>query len=608
MDKTYRNTLEGIAFVDIKFLKDFTFSLKGDLNVRNSENQTYNNATIGDGKGNSGRAKRVRYRYKNYTVQEQLSWNHLFGKHFVDVLLAHENYDYNYSYEYGYKTTEVFSNKTYLSNFTNITSLDGYDTTYRTESYLGRVRYNFDDKYNLEASFRRDGSSRFYKDNRWGNFGSVGANWMISREDFMKSLDWVNSLKLRANWGQVGNDAGASYYGYMALYTADQNANKGAYYLSQYPNPDLKWETSEAWGVALEGRLFDRWNISLEYFDKRNKDLLFDVYLPLSAGANTSGSAEATITKNLGTISNRGFEINTDVDVYRSKDWRINFAANATFLKNEIIKLPDQNKDGIVSGNYKIVEGKSRYEFYLPTFAGVDQMTGNSMYVADLDTYWVTLPDGSTVGGNHKTSLSEDITDYVTEINGKYYVNNTSYALREFQGSALPTVYGSFTGTFSYKSLTLSALFTYSLGGKVYDGVYASLMSTSSSPSNLHSDIMKAWTSVPEGMTENSVDRLDPNGVPQINNTMSSTNNAASSRWLASADYLVLKNLTLSYNLPKSLLRPIGVEGIALSASCENMFTFTARQGMNPQQSFSGSQSNYLVTPRVFSFGINIKL
>lgn len=608
MDKTYRNTLEGIAFVDIKFLKDFTFSLKGDLNVRNSENQTYNNATIGDGKGNSGRAKRVRYRYKNYTVQEQLSWNHLFGKHFVDVLLAHENYDYNYSYEYGYKTTEVFSNKTYLSNFTNITSLDGYDTTYRTESYLGRVRYNFDDKYNLEASFRRDGSSRFYKDNRWGNFGSVGANWMISREDFMKSLDWVNSLKLRANWGQVGNDAGASYYGYMALYTADQNANKGAYYLSQYPNPDLKWETSEAWGVALEGRLFDRWNISLEYFDKRNKDLLFDVYLPLSAGANTSGSAEATITKNLGTISNRGFEINTDVDVYRSKDWRINFAANATFLKNEIIKLPDQNKDGIVSGNYKIVEGKSRYEFYLPTFAGVDQMTGNSMYVADLDTYWVTLPDGSTVGGNHKTSLSEDITDYVTEINGKYYVNNTSYALREFQGSALPTVYGSFTGTFSYKSLTLSALFTYSLGGKVYDGVYASLMSTSSSPSNLHSDIMKAWTSVPEGMTENSVDRLDPNGVPQINNTMSSTNNAASSRWLTSADYLVLKNLTLSYNLPKSLLRPIGVEGIALSASCENMFTFTARQGMNPQQSFSGSQSNYLVTPRVFSFGINIKL
>ena len=506
MDKTYRNTLEGIAFVDIKFLKDFTFSLKGDLNVRNSENQTYNNATIGDGKGNSGRAKRVRYRYKNYTVQEQLSWNHLFGKHFVDVLLAHENYDYNYSYEYGYKTTEVFSNKTYLSNFTNITSLDGYDTTYRTESYLGRVRYNFDDKYNLEASFRRDGSSRFYKDNRWGNFGSVGANWMISRENFMRSLDWVNSLKLRANWGQVGNDAGASYYGYMALYTADQNANKGAYYLSQYPNPDLKWETSEAWGVALEGRLFDRWNISLEYFDKRNKDLLFDVYLPLSAGANTSGSAEATITKNLGTISNRGFEINTDVDVYRSKDWRINFAANATFIKNEIIKLPDQNKDGIVSGNYKIVEGKSRYEFYLPTFAGVDQMTGNSMYIADLDTYWVTLPDGSTVGGNHKTSLSEDITDYVTEINGKYYVNNTSYALREFQGSALPTVYGSFTGTFSYKSLTLSALFTYSLGGKVYDGVYASLMSTGSSPSNLHSDIMKAWTSVPEGMTENSVD------------------------------------------------------------------------------------------------------
>jgi TonB-linked SusC/RagA family outer membrane protein len=603
MDKTFRNTLQGIAFLDVKFLKDFTFTVKGDLNVRTSENQSYNNASIGDGKGNLGRASRIRYRYKNYTVQEQLNWNHLYGKHYVDALVAHENYYYNYSYEYGYKTSEVFAGKTHLSNFTNITSLDGYDGNYRTESYLGRIRYNYADKYNLEVSFRRDGSSRFYKDNRWGNFGSIGANWIISEEEFMKSISWVNSLKLRANWGQVGNDAGAGYYGYMALYTAEQNANKGAYYITQYENKELKWETGEAWGAGIESRLFNRWNISVEYFDKRNKDLLFDVYLPLSAGANDSGSASATITKNIGTISNRGIEINTDADVYRSNGWRVNLATNMSFIKNKIIKLPEENKDGIISGNYKIVEGRSRYEFFLPTFAGVDQWTGKSLYKADLEKNYVKVDD--TVIGNDEGT---DITANAIKVGDEYYVNNTTYALKEFHGSSLPKVYGSFTGSVAYKSISLSALFTYALGGKTYDGVYASLMGTGGTPSSYHADIINSWKAVPEGMTETSENRIDPNGIPMINNTLSADNNATSSRWLTSADYLVLKNITLSYQLPKRWVKILDLQEIGISANCENLFTLTARQGMNPQQAFDGSQYNYLVTPRVFSIGVNIKL
>ncbi len=604
MDKTYRNTFQGIAHMDIKFLKDFTFTVKGDLNVRNSENQTYNSAVIGDGKGNNGRASRVRYRYKNYTFQELINWNHYFGKHFVDVMAAHENYYYMYSYEYGYKTTEVFTGKPNLSNFTSITSLTGYDNKYRTESYLGRIRYNYDNKYNLEASFRRDGSSRFAKKNRWGNFGSVGANWLITQEEFMKNVRWVNNLKLRANWGQVGNDAGAGYYGYMPLYTSSQNANQGAYFLSQYPNEDLKWETGEAWGVAIESRLFDRWNLNVEYFNRKNKDLLFDVYLPLSASANNTSSANATITKNIGTIANYGIEINTDVDVFRSKDWTINIGANASFIKNEVIKLPEQNKDGIVSGVYNIVEGKSRYEFYTYTFEGVDQMTGNSLYKANLEDNFIKTPEGSVVGKADGT----DITDEVLKIGDKYYVNNTTYALKEFHGSALPKVYGSFNANIAYKSLSLSALFTYSLGGKTYDGVYSSLMGTGTSPGNMHEDIMKSWNGVPAGMTETSADRIDPNGIPQINSTLSTYNNTTSSRWLTSSDYLVLKNITLSYSLPKPWVKSVGLQNVGLNVSCENLITWTARQGMNPQQSFSGSQSNYLVTPRVFSVGVNIKL
>ena len=156
------------------------------------------------------------------------------------------------------------------------------------------------------------------------------------------------------------------------------------------------------------------------------------------------------MTRNLGTISNRGVEINTDVDVFRNKNWTVNLAANATFLKNEIVKLPDQNKDGIISGAYKIVEGRSRYEFYTYTFEGVDQLTGNSLYKANLEDYYVKLSDGTTLG-NKQTGT--DITSKATVINGVPYVTNTTYGQREFHGSALPTVYGSFTGTVSYKSL-----------------------------------------------------------------------------------------------------------------------------------------------------------
>ena len=605
-DKTIRNTMQMIGYVDIKFLNDFTFTVKGDLNLRNSENRSYNSALIGDGKGNNGRAARNNYRYKNYTFQQLLNWNHAFGDHTVGVLLGHENYSNNYNYLYGYKTTQVFEGETAMINFKEITNLYDYENNYRTESYLARVRYNYKEKYNLEASFRRDGSSRFHKDNRWGNFGSVGANWMISEEEFMKDVSWVNSLKLRANWGIVGNDSGSGYYGYMALYSNSQNANKGAYYLSQNESYDLKWEGSESFGFAAEARLFNRWNLSVEYFDKRNKDLLFNVNLPLSAGATSTSSATASVLKNIGTISNRGWEINTDFDIYKNRDWKINLAANASFIKNKVVKLPEENKDGIIDGTKKIVEGRSRYDFYLYTFEGVDQMTGQSLYKPDLEVNCIKDASGNVIAGN---PAGTDISENVTTINGKHYVNNTTYALKEFHGSALPTVQGSFTPSIQYKSLSLQAVFTYSLGGKTYDGVYAGLMGAGGTPSSIHVDVADSWNGVPAGMTETSTDRVKKDGIPEFNYSTSSLNNAGTtSRWLTSADYLVLKNLTLSYQLPKSWVKRLDLQNVGLSVSCENLFTWTARQGMNPQQSFGGTQYNYLVTPRVFSVGVQVKL
>lgn len=602
-NKSFRNTIQSSAYMDLKFLNDFTFTVKGELNVRNNENRTYNSALIGDGKGNNGRTSRSIYRYKNYTFQQQLNWNHTFGNHTVGVLLGHENYSYFYDYTYIYKTNQTFAGQDNLDNFTNLTNGSGYSNRYRTESYLGRVRYDYQEKYNVEASFRRDGSSRFAKESRWGNFGSIGASWVVTKEDFMKPITWVNNLKLRADYGLVGNDAGAGYYSYMALYDSKQNHNTGAYYLSQLANTKLKWETGASFGIGVDARLFNRWNISAEYFDKRNKDLLFNVYLPLSAGATSSSSAEATITENMGTISNRGFEINTDVDIFKNKDWTVNLSANASFIKNKIVELPEQDKDGIISGIYKIAEGKSRYEFFTYTYVGVDQMTGNSLYKANLENYHVTTADGQTVGN----ADGNDISKYVTQIGNEYYVNNTSYALKEYHGSAIPKVYGSFASSVRYKDLSLSLMFTYSIGGKVYDAVYSSLMSTGTTPSNYHKDILKSWSEIPSGMTEDSQDRIWYGGIPQINSSMTSTNNATSSRWLTDASYLVLKNINMSYSLPKAWVNALTLESIRLNLSCENAFTCTKRRGMNPQQSFNGYQYNYLVTPRVFTIGVDVK-
>ena len=615
-DKTVRNTINSIAYVDFYLPYNFTLTLKGNLNLRSSEENSYESAVIGDAKGNSGRGKRIDYRYKNYAFQQQLHWSHEFGVHSLDALIGHENYNYTYNYLYGYKTTEVFPGINNLNNYTDITSLYDYNDFYRTESYLGRVRYGYDNRYNAEVSFRRDGSSKFEKDARWGNFWSIGANWLISNEEFMKKYDWVDYLKLRADYGEVGNDDGSSYYGYMALYNSTQNANKGAFWIAQLPNYDLKWETGQSWGIGLDSRLFNRLNLSIEYFDKRNKDLLFDVYNPLSAGATTTSDAESVITKNLGTISNRGWEISADVDVLKNRDWRVNVGADITFIKNKVVKLPEQNKNGIIDGTKKIVEGKDRYAFFTYTWEGINTANGLSLYKFNDENYFfnVTDEDGnvtSTFGDSENgTQITGDNLNTLVVIDGVPYSYVTAYAKREFHGSAIPTAYGAFHFTVGWKGLSLYTLFTYQLGGKVMDSNYASLMSASGTPYSLHAEAADGWK-YEQATQENGV---DPNGIPQLNNAplipgtkIEADLNSTSSRWLTSASYLILKNINLTYQLPKSLVRKIDLDEIGVTLSCENLFTKTARKGMNPQQNFAGTQSNTFVTPRVFSVGLNVK-
>ena len=471
----------------------------------------------------------------------------------------------------------------------------GSDDEDKTESYLARLKYNYDDRYFLEGSFRRDGSSRFHKDNRWGNFYSVGASWNMKQESFLQDVDWLDALKLRASYGEVGNNMGVSLYGHMALYTIDKNGGEAALVKQSLSAPDIKWETTQTVDIAVEGRLFNRLNFQIGYFDKRSKDLLFEVRLPLSAGSYpwVADTAPMNLTqyKNIGTVSNRGWEISLNADIINNNDWKWNLGVDATFLKNKIVKLPD-GKD-ILHGMQNYSEGHSIYEWYTYHFEGVDQMTGTSLYTLDPD----------------KKATAEEA-GALTTINGTDYATATSYAKRDWAGSALPTVYGSISSALSWRNWDLNMLFTYSLGGKTYDGSYASLMGVSESGASgnaYHKDILNSWKEVPTGMTETSANRINPNGTPRADFHKSSDLNAASDRWLTSSSYLVFKNLNLSYSLPKSWLKNMGLEGLSLTAGVENLFTLTSRKGLNPQYSFNGGSDDTYVTARVYNFGLTVK-
>mgnify|MGYP004429507381 FL=1 len=308
----------------------------------------------------------------------------------------------------------------------------------------------------------------------------------------------------------------------------------------------------------------------------------------------------AVVTKNIGTMSNRGWELQTDVDVFRNKDWKWNVGMNLTIPWNKVVKLPKENREaGILTGNWRFMEGHSMYEWWLTQFVGVDQMTGNSLYEIDYDKYYI----GEAVEG--KTEMPEA---NLVQIGEQYYTTNASIARKNWSGNALPNYYGAFSTSLKWKNLSLSALLTYSVGGKMYDTSYASLMATGTVPHALHKDVLKSWSAVPEGMTENSPNRIDPNGIPILDANMSIYNNAASNRFLKDASYLSMKNVTLAYSMPASWIRRLDVNSIELNLSIENGFYLTKRKGLNPQESFDGSTNNKFVSPRIFSLGLTVKL
>lgn len=600
----------------------FEATVRGNMMRYKQNGLEYGNNKIGSQKG-AGGLDLTSESGNSHTFMQTITWNHDYGLSNIDVLLDHENYESSYDVNFLRKSGQLLPNNYYASNFENMDfSLQSLGKV-RTESYLGRVRYNFDQKYFGEFSVRRDGTSRFSKDNRWGTFWSVGGSWIITKEKFMQNLEWLNYLKLRAAYGAVGNDAAASIYSYYSTFFQTTYGGGGALVPYNLAATDLRWESTKTLDIALEGSLFnDRFTFSVGYFDKRNADLLYNVTLPASAGSAgvpSSWGSSMRVMQNIGTLSNRGWELQFGVDIVRSPEFNWHFDIDASFVKNKIVKLPE----GHSMPNQGLFYNKSIYQHYTYEFAGIDTKTGNSLYymAPDSPDLWVWDDNGHRDTKQEQQTWDNTVAaakasgHYFEDENGNPMTDRTQYAYRRDMGSAIPTVYGSFGTQLSWKGINLGLLFTYSLGGKTMNSNYASLMSFgSTSAGALHKDILKGWTGTPiervkdaNGIIAINSSEIDPNGVPINDTNLSQYNDASSSRFLISNNYLCLKNLNISYDFPAKWVNPMQLKGLNLGFSVDNLFIITRQKGLNPQYGFGGGQGAFYVPSRVFSFQLTAK-
>jgi len=581
------DVVKGIAFsartfFEITFLKDFKFTTNASID-KTYTNRTYSyNTQIGDGAptGLMGKDDKI---LTGITYNQLLNYSKKVGNHSFTGLLGHESFDYERNWTSSSKTGQVAPGIIEYVNYATTNSLNSFTRNYATESYFSRIGYEYMDKYIFSASLRRDGSSKFAKNNRWGNFWSLGGAWVISKENFLKENSWINDLKFRASIGEVGNDShitgdtndagskinGLNYYVNQPTYAlGNDNGSEGGILIYASAAPDLKWEVNTQKDLAVEFSLFkNRLKGSVEYYNRNTDGLIFSVPNPLSSGLDYR-------VENIGSMVNKGIEVALDGILVKTKDFSWNLNVNASTINNKITKLPQGE---IIDGTKKLAVGHSIYDYWLRDWYGVDPNDGYALYVAD--PKFVSANDAS-----------------MRVVDGINVTTDQNKALYHYAGSAIPDLFGSFGNTFKYKGLKLDIVCTYQIGGQMYDTNYSALMHTGNNyGSALSTDILRRWQK-PGDVTD--VPRLDIN-----RNTQSS---AASDRWLTGSDYLSLRQINLSYKVPSEFISKLEIDNASVYINGENLLLFTKRQGMDPTQTFNGTTQNRYIPSRVITLGLNL--
>ena len=538
------------------------FSVNFGMDYSTRNRLFYMNSQHGNQANAGGLLYKYNYRTQSYTFNQLLTWNRTFGLHNIDILLGHEWYAYKYNYLQAGKSNLV-DGILELRPGTSLQAADSYQIDYRINSFLSRFNYNYDDRYYLSASLRSDASSRFHKDHHTGIFWSLGANWRVSKEAFMKDVDWIHNLSVKVSYGEQGNDNLGTYYAWQSLYDLEYaNGNNIGAIIASLENREVTWEKNSNLNAGFEAALWGgRLRIDFEYFYKKTTDMLLNYPMALSTGFDG-------YYDNVGNMRNTGFELNIGATPIRTNDfeWNVNVMLNKT--NNKVLKLTGDT-DEILNGFRSIKVGMPIYTYYMSKSAGVDPATGAQLY-------WAYDKDEA---GNITREYVTD--DYSTATKCKYY-----------QGSRIPKLYGSIGTDLSWKGLSLSILTTYSLGGKIYDGLYESGMDLWYISSTWHKNQMRRWQK-PGDITD----------VPRVEIGQSY---AANDRFLIDASYFAIKNITLAYSLPKAWMNKIGIDAIKVFASADNVALFTHLNGMDPQYNFTGG-TNYDYSPnKTYTIGLEV--
>lgn len=569
------------GFADFYICEDLTFTLNAHAYNHDSR-YSYIKSPFVDhytDSSDNGYLSKSSSKIFSYNLQQLLNYNHLFGRHSISGLLGHEYYNYKYEYMGMSGRNFGIEGATEIDQLLNKDYPSSYSSRYNNEGYFFRGMYDYANTYYASLSFRRDASSRFNKNNRWGNFWSAGVAWVISKEEWFKTT-WIDNLKLKFSVGSQGNDNIGNFL-YTNTYNIVNNGNKVGYQWRGKGTENITWETNTNWntGIEFEG-LHHRINGSLDFFYRKTSDMLFSLGTPPTIGYTSR-------YVNLGDMRNMGVELVLNATPIRTKNltWDVHF--NISHVKNKVLNLPADVKtttvegyDGYVNHDasfaekfwYFIGEGLSLYTWHMPKYAGVDGETGEALY------YKNVLDSKGNVTGQETTKNWNEATDYLC-------------------GNAMPSWYGGIGTTLAAYGFDVSVNFTYQLGGKAYDYTYQTLMHTGgASATNWHEDILNVWSTDNKGSC-----------IPRLMFSEKNSQNGRSDRFLESASYLNCQNLNMGYTLPKNLTQKAQIESARIYFSAENLFYLSARQGFDPRYTIAGYTNPELYSPmRTCSFGVQL--
>jgi TonB-linked SusC/RagA family outer membrane protein len=546
-------------------IKDLVFDTKVSGRLTNFNSDEFRNPFHGDGKAYGGSSTKNQNDTRMYMTTSTLTYNkNLFSNHTLNFLVGYET-------EYYIQKTLFASGQGYDVPFSDELSIaakpfgiNSGTTENAMVSYLSRLNYSIADKYYLSGSYRRDGSSRFSPTARYADFWSASGSWRINQESFLSGIKWLNDLKIRASYGTSGNQA-IPEYAYYPTFGLGNNYN---YYVgmthNSLSNYGLTWEKNKELNIGIEFGIFNKLRGTVEYFDRNTDGLLLSKPLAPSVGFTSK-------LENIGAMNNRGFEIelrSTNVNKTNFL-WLTDF--NISHYKNKITAL---SQPEIISNNKRWVIGNSLYEWYLREYAGVDQADGKA-------TWYKDVLDGS---GNPTGE----------RVMTKNYSESTRYEL----GKSIPDYYGSITNTFTFfKDISFSFQLYWSLGGKIYNSLMQQTMNDGSTYGlQLNKKVLESWKK-PGDITD----------VPQFIYSNTTQSNATSSRFLEDGSFMRLRNVNLTYTLPKNVVNKLKLEGASVFINGDNLFVLTKFQGNDPEQGFSGTTSTAVVpNVRTMTFGVNI--